>query len=90
MKTPGRRAYIVSWLALLALLALTTASAFVPLRGFNVVVNLGIALAKAALVVIVFMHLRRGTPMIRIVALTGVMWLCFLVVLSLTDFAARG
>ena len=64
MKTPGRRAYIVSWLALLALLALTTASAFVPLRGFNVVVNLGIALAKAALVVIVFMHLRRGTPMI--------------------------
>jgi cytochrome c oxidase subunit 4 len=90
MKTPGRRAYIVSWLALLALLALTTASAFVPLRGFNVVVNLGIALAKAALVVIVFMHLRRGTPMIRIVALAGVMWLCFLVVLSLTDFAARG
>jgi len=90
MKTPGRRAYIVTWLALLALLALTTASAFVPLRGFNVVVNLGIALAKAALVVIVFMHLRRGTPMIRIVALTGVMWLCFLVVLSLTDFAARG
>ncbi len=90
MKTPGRRAYIVTWLALLALLALTTASAFVPLRGFNVVVNLGIALAKAALVVIVFMHLRRGTPMIRIVALAGVMWLCFLVVLSLTDFAARG
>lgn len=90
MKARGRRRLVLTWLALLALLALTTASAFVPLGGFNVVVNLGIALAKAALVVVVFMHLRRGTPMIRIFALAGVMWLCFLVMLSLTDFAARG
>ena len=90
MKTTGRRAYVLTWLALLALLALTTASEFVSLRGFNVLVNLGIALAKAALVLLVFMHLRRGTPMIRIVALAGVMWLRLLVALSLTDFAARG
>ena len=90
MKTPGRRVYVLTWLALLALLALTTASAFLPLGGFNVVVIFGIALAKAALVVLVFMHLRRGTPMIRIFALAGVMWLCLLVALSLTDLAARG
>ena len=90
MTTPAKRAYVITWLALLALLALTTASAFVPLRGFNVVVNLGIALAKAALVVLVFMHLRRGTPMIRIVALAGVLWLCVLSGLSLTDLLARG
>jgi cytochrome c oxidase subunit 4 len=90
MKASGSRALVLTWLALLALLALTTASAFVPLHGFNVVVNLGIAFAKAALVVVVFMHLPRGTPMIRIFALAGVLWLCLLVALSLTDFAARG
>ena len=83
------RSYVLTWLALLALLALTTASAFFPLGGLNVTVNLCIALVKALLVVIVFMHVRRGTPMVRVFAGAGVLWLCVLAGLSLTDFAAR-
>jgi len=32
---------------------------------------------------------RRGTPMIRVFALAGLMWLALLATLSLTDFAVR-
>jgi len=54
------------------------------------VVNLAIALVKALLVVFVFMHVRRGSPMIRVFAVAGVLWLCLLAGLSLTDLATRG
>jgi cytochrome c oxidase subunit 4 len=88
MKLP--RPYVLTWVALLALLALTTGSAFIPLGRFNVVVNFAVALAKALLVVFVFMHVRRGSPMIRVFAVAGVLWLCLLVGLSVTDLATRG
>ena len=90
MKPPPMRTYVRTWLALLVLLALTCGSAFVPLGGFNLVANLGIALAKALLVVFVFMHVREGTPMVRVAAVAGVLWLCVLAGLSVVDFAARG
>jgi len=86
---PPLRHYAWTWLALLALLALTAGSAFIPLGAFNLVLNLAIALAKALLVVFLFMHVRRGTPMIRVFALAGLMWLALLVGLSLTDFVVR-
>jgi caa(3)-type oxidase subunit IV len=44
---------------------------------------------KALLVVFVFMHVRRGSPMTRVFAVAGVLWLGLLVGLSLTDFAGR-
>ena len=90
MKPPPMRTYVRTWLALLVLLALTCGSAFVPLGGFNLVANLGIALAKALLVVFVFMHVREGTPMVRVAAVAGVLWLCVLAGLSVVDFATRG
>ena len=67
----------------------TAASAFVPLGRLNLVANLAIALVKALLVVFMFMHVRRGTPMIRVFALAGLMWLALLVALSCTDLAVR-
>ena len=84
------RTCITVWLALIVLLAITCGSAFLPLGRFNVVVNFGVALAKALLVVLVFMRLLSGTMMIRIVALIGIFTLAILVCLSLTDFAVRG
>jgi cytochrome c oxidase subunit 4 len=89
VKVTPLRTYALTWLALLVLLALTAASAFVHLGTFNLAVNLAIALAKALLVVFVFMHVRRGTPMIRVFAVAGLLWLALLAGLSFTDFAAR-
>lgn len=86
---PSVRSLVVSWLALLLLLALTCGSAFIPMGYWNVVSNFGIAAVKAAIVVTVFMELRgtRGTTLA--VAVTGLVMLGILVGLSMTDFAAR-
>lgn len=84
------RPYLLTWIALLLLLALTTGSSFVAMGPFNLVVNLAIALAKALLVVFFFMHVRSGSPMTRIAAVAGLLWLALLAGLSLTDYLARG
>ena len=45
---------------------------------------------KASLVAWVFMKLRKEHPLIRLVAVVGVIWLGILAGLSATDFIARG
>jgi cytochrome c oxidase subunit 4 len=85
-----RRADVYAWLALLALLALTCASSYIAMGAFNIVVNLAIASVKALVVALVFMQLRTERPLIRVVAVVGVIWLAILAGLSATDFAARG
>jgi cytochrome c oxidase subunit 4 len=87
---PPLKRYVWTWIALLVLLALTTASSFVHLDGLNLTANLGIAAAKAVLVALVFMHLRHGAPMVRIAAVAGLFWLGLLASLSLVDFVSRG
>ncbi len=85
-----RRANILTWVALMALLAITCGSSFIPLGKLNLAINLGIAALKALLVFIVFMHLRKERAVIRLVAVVGFLWLAILVGLSATDFVARG
>ena len=60
MRSLPLRSHLMVWLALMALLALTAGSSFVPLGTFNVVVNFTIAAIKAALVLVFFMHVARG------------------------------
>lgn len=78
------------WVALLALLALTTASSFLPLRGWNFAINMAIACAKASLVAWVFMKLRTSAPLVRLVAAAAIVWIAILIGLSLTDLLTRG
>ena len=89
MKRERRRDVLV-WVALLVLLAITCGSAFVPMGRLNVVVNFSVAAIKALLVMLVFMHLLKEGPVIRLVAVVGIVWLGILVGLSATDFGVRG
>jgi cytochrome c oxidase subunit 4 len=77
------------WLALLLLLGLTVGSAYVPLGAFNGIINYAVATAKAALVLIFFMHLDRSRALLRLTALTGLFWLLFLFSLSFGDYLTR-
>ncbi|HEV8501789.1 MAG TPA: cytochrome C oxidase subunit IV family protein [Casimicrobiaceae bacterium] len=90
MKPLTLRRHLLVGLALFVLLALTAGSALLPLGAFNAVSNFAIAAVKAALVVVFFMHLGRGDAAVRIAAAAGVLWLGFLVALSLVDFLGRG
>jgi cytochrome c oxidase subunit 4 len=83
------RTYVLVWLGLITLLLLTLGSAYLPLGWLNGVVNLAIAVAKALLVMIFFMHLRSSHYVLRIAAAAGFFWLALLIGLSLADFLAR-
>ena len=77
------------WLALMLLLGLTVGSAYIPLGVVNGIINYSVAAAKAALVLIFFMHLDRSRATIRLAACVGVFWLLFLFSLSFSDYLTR-
>lgn len=77
------------WIALMVLLALSAASAWLRLGPWNSVANLGIAALKAALVGLFFMRLARSGPLLRMVAMTALATLALLLLLSGTDFWTR-
>ena len=85
------RGYFAVFTALLALTALTTGVAFIDLGGIgNVAVALTIAVIKAVLVALYFMHLRYSSRLTIICAGAGIFWLGFLVALTLSDYISRG
>lgn len=78
-----------AWLGLLVLLAATLGLAFVPLGSGNIVVALAVAMAKAVIVLLVFMKLMRGPSLTWLFAGAGLFWLMLLIGLSATDYATR-
>jgi cytochrome c oxidase subunit 4 len=85
------RGYFAVFIALLALTALTTGVAFIDLGGVgNIAVALAIAVIKAVLVALYFMHLRYSSPLTVIFAGAGIFWLGILVALTLSDYISRG
>lgn len=86
---PSTAAYAGVTVALLALLALTTATAYVNLGPCNLPLALGIAAAKALLVFLFFMHLWHGRASFRIAALLGFFMLGLAGALTMSDYLAR-
>jgi cytochrome c oxidase subunit 4 len=78
-----------AWAALLVLLLCSWGGAYLHLGGGNLWLGLAIALAKATIVVIVFMHVARGPVVIRLAAVVAVAALGILFLLSGVDFATR-
>jgi cytochrome c oxidase subunit 4 len=83
------RELVLSWLGLLALLALTVFTAYLPLGAFNTGVALTIALAKALIVGALFMELRRGSGLTLAFAAAGFFWLGIMLWLALADYLTR-
>lgn len=81
--------YISIGIALIALLALTIGAAYVDLGPYNIVVAMAIAIAKAVLVILFFMHVRRSPPLTWAVVIAGFFWLLIMFVLTLSDFLTR-
>ncbi|MDQ6621355.1 MAG: cytochrome C oxidase subunit IV family protein [Pseudomonadota bacterium] len=90
MNPPPVRHYLFAWLALLALLAVTCGSAFIPMGRWNTVSNLGVALVKAMIVATIFMGVGRADRLLKVVAALGFVTLTLLIALGATDFLARG
>lgn len=88
MKTATRR-FLLVWLLLLLLLAITVGTAFVNLGAWNAPINLAIAAIKALLIALSFMHLARGASLLRVAAVLPIGILAILFVLIHGDYASR-
>ena len=82
--------YVGIFLALMVGTALTVLVAFFDLGFMNNVVMLAIAMTKALLVILFFMHVRWSSRLTWVVAGAGFFWLMILFVLTMTDYMSRG
>jgi cytochrome c oxidase subunit 4 len=81
--------YLIIFLALLALTALTTGMSFVDLGVFNAVIALAIACFKASLVVLFFMHIHYSSRLLKMTVAAGLFTFCLLITLTMTDYISR-
>jgi cytochrome c oxidase subunit IV len=82
--------YYAIFAALMVLTGVTTTVAFFDLGVMNAVVALSIAVLKASLVVLFFMHLKYSSRMVWVIGGAAIFWLGILLVLILSDYATRG
>ena len=84
------RTYVRVFIALMIMLTLTAGAEFIPLGVGNTIVAYTIAVAKAMLVVLFFMHIKYEGGRTRLFAGTVLVWLLILFTLTLSDYLSRG
>ena len=83
------RIYYTIFAILMIGTAITVAIAFVDLGPFNAVAALTIAVFKATLVVLFFMHVKYGTRLTWAVVAGSVFWLGILLTFTMSDYLTR-
>jgi cytochrome c oxidase subunit IV len=83
------RTYYLVFLTLIVCTAITVAVSFVDLGRFNVVAALGIAILKASLVVLFFMHVKYSGKLTWVVVAGSLFWLGILIVMTAGDYLTR-
>lgn len=83
------RLYVAVFATLIVLTFVTAGVAFIDLKAFNTVVALTIAVVKATLVVLFFMHVKYSTRLTWVVAASGFIWMAILFSLTLSDYLSR-
>jgi len=86
----SKRVYYTIFAILLLCTFLTWQIAYFDLGPLNTVAALGIAVFKAVLVVLFFMHAKYSAPLTWVVAIAGVFWLGILLALTVGDYVTRG
>ena len=74
---------------LIAMTWVTTWISTVDLGRFNIYVALSIAIFKASLVILFFMHVKYGTRLTKMIVLAGVYWLLLVLFIAMVDLWTR-
>ncbi len=86
---PSLQVYFRVFSALMVFTLATVWVAFKDLGAMNNVVMLGIAVTKATLVVLYFMHVRYGPRLVWVLAASGFAWLAILLGFTMSDYLTR-
>ncbi len=89
-KVLAPRVYWTNFLWLMGLLALTWGLGYVNFGVFNLPIALFISFAKTILIVLFFMHIKGSSRLLHLAAMTGLLWLFLMLLLTLTDYYSRG
>ena len=81
--------YVSVFLALMVFTILTVVAAYFDLGRANVFIALTIAVIKATLVVLFFMHVRWSSRLTWVFVGAGLFWLFIMVSLTLSDYLTR-
>ena len=82
--------YVVIFALLMVLTVATVLVAYQDFGVLNDVVALTIAMVKALLVVLFFMHVKYSTRMTALTAISGLVFLAILIGMTLNDYLSRG
>ena len=80
---------LLTWIAMLMLLALSVATVYLPLGGYATWIQFTAAASIIGLLVYFWMQLRSGSSAVRIASLVALFFLFVLTFLSLNDYLTR-
>ena len=87
---PTLQVYATIFVCLLIGTGLTVYAATKDLGIMNNVVMLAIAMTKATLVILYFMHVRYGPRLVWVLAGSGFAWLAIMIAFTVADYLTRG
>jgi cytochrome c oxidase subunit 4 len=83
------RTYVKVFLLLMVLTAITVWVAYLDMGILNTFVAVTIAVIKALLVLVIFMHLRHSARILWLGAGAGAVWMVVMLALTLSDYRTR-
>lgn len=83
------KTYFLIFGALMVGTALTVMVAKVDYGVWNILVAMTVAIIKATLVVLYFMHVRYSSRLTQVIVVAGVFWLAIMLVFTMQDYFTR-
>ena len=84
-----KRVYFLVFFTLIVMTWVTAYVSTVDLGRLNVFVALSIAIFKASLVILFFMHVKYGSKLTKMIVLAGLYWLILLLFIAMCDLWTR-
>src|SRR3954449_13099389 len=81
--------YVMVFLALMVLLVITVVAAFINLGEANMIVAMTIAIIKAILVMLYFMHVKFASRLTKVFVAASFVWLSVMFILTWGDYISR-
>lgn len=84
------RTNLIVFAALMVLLVLTVAVAYLDLGPLGLAIAMAIATVKAVLIILYFMHVRFSSPLTWVFSGAAFFWLTIMFIFTLNDYLSRG
>ena len=84
-----KRVYFAVFFTLIVMTWVTAYVSTVDMGRLNIFVALSIAIFKASLVILFFMHVKYGTKLTKMIVLAGLYWLLLLLFIAMADLWTR-